>query len=196
MEDAATGASKAFLSSPLPSRLCGAFPPPLPPPRLLGKFSGSRWELETRVRRGAGAVAGRGGGEGLQRGANWDAAARGWARARTHTRAHPHAPTHTLTRAHACTPARPPGAAAMQGRHRPAGTAARPARRGPAWPALGTSRDVTAPRFLQAADGAVSGCFSPSVARLSILCALFAPHSHPRWGGGVLGREFLPSFDF
>lgn len=88
--------------SPLPSRLCGCFSQPLPPPQLLGKFSikllgggvvraaaGEEWWWKEE------------GARGLQRRANWGTAA--GRRACTH--AHTHARMH----------ARPPGAAAMQG---------------------------------------------------------------------------------
>lgn len=166
--------------SPLPSRLCGCFSQPLPPPQLLGKFSikllgggvvraaaGEEWWWKEE------------GARGLQRRANWGTAA--GRRACTH--AHTHARMH----------ARPPGAAAMQGPSRTGWP--RCARRPPGLrqgtravegpglsPPLGENRDVQGElrARVPAADATGGSCFAPSVALLSILRELFAPSSHPR----------------
>lgn len=160
-----------------------------PAPTVAGQIlQESGWEVETRLPRGAGGVAvGRGGGEGLQQRANWDArAGRHCARARgahMHTHAHTHAHTRMHTRpaqlqcrAFAKRLAAAPTPVRTGLRQGPRGGRARV-------PAPGTGSDVhsRAPRSCERLSPPIS---HPALSPRGALCPPL-----PSRGGGVLGEE-------
>lgn len=161
-------------------------------PASAGSGGGKGWGRGTAAR----SKLGRGGQEAAC--AHTDAHAHTHAHTRARTRMHTHPCTHAHQAQLQCRGLR--GRTRRQLCPRPPGLRHRPARwRGPPSSAPGISRDVqsralSSPRLTPA----VQFCLSPSVALLFLLGALLTPAPLPppqRWRN-VLGREFLPSFDF